>query len=223
MAPSSVNERVEPTRLRAIRGGASGSHPKPQSSDEELIAGIVQGDDRIALELYHRLLPVVERSLLRVFGRRETDHEDLVQTSFEQIVMTLSKQRYAGACSLKTWASTIAGNVALKALRSRIRRRKVLAPTLEPEAIEERHSLAPNAEQSASMRQDLERVRAELAQLAQPKAEALLLHDVLGHGPGPEHLLRRGVDECLLRECRPVVGGGVHVLSPSCVGWSSIR
>ena len=186
MSPGVVKRNGTPPRLRAIEGGssqtASGSAVPQQRSDAELVAGIVQGNERIAVELYHRLLPTVEGSLVRVFGRREAEHEDLVQASFEQIVLTLSKNRFAGACSLRTWASTIAANVALKALRSRIRRRRVLAPTLEPERIEERQSLAPDAERTTSMRRQLDEVRQHLAQMSPAKAEAVLLHDVLGHG-----------------------------------------
>ncbi len=178
-----MTNEAHPPRLRAIEGGAATSvRQKAPRSETELIEGIQRGDERIAVELYHRLLPAVEGSLLRVFGRREVDHEDLVQSSFEQIVLTLSTNRYAGACSLRTWASTIAANIALKSLRSRIRSRRVFSPSLEPERIEERHSLLPDAEQTASMRQRLGDVRRELARLSPSKAEAVLLHDVLGHG-----------------------------------------
>ena len=54
--------------------------------------------------------PLVSRfgvHLIEVLGRRESDHEDLVQMAFEQLILTLSRQSYAQACSLKTWASTV--------------------------------------------------------------------------------------------------------------------
>lgn len=168
--------------LRVLSGGARANASPPPLDDAALLVGIVQGDQRVAMEFYQRMLPSVEAALLRVLGRRESEHEDLVQTSFEQIVKTLSKQQFAGACSLKTWASTIAGNVALKSLRSRIRRRRVLATLWEPALIDERPSTAPDAEQSMGTRRQLDEVRQKLAQLAPNKAEAVLLHDVLGHG-----------------------------------------
>jgi len=68
----------------------------------------------------------VDHTLFRVFGRREVDHDDLVQTVFEQIVVTLSRRSYARACNLKTWASSIASHVGFNALRSRRRERRVL-------------------------------------------------------------------------------------------------
>jgi RNA polymerase sigma-70 factor (ECF subfamily) len=171
--------------LRAIEGtggSATRSEAATGSSDNELFEGIIQGDERRAVELYHRLLPSVEASLLRVLGRRETDHEDLVQTTFEQIIMTLSKRRYAQACSLKTWASSIAAHVALKSLRSRCRRRRVFNQSVEPDELLERHSSPDDVERTVTSRQRLELVREQLAQLSGPKAEAVLLHDVLGHG-----------------------------------------
>lgn len=168
--------------LRALPGGARRTGERPLLDDAALLEGIIQGDERIAVEFYHRLLPAVEGSLLRVLGCRESEHEDLVQSSFEQIVKTVSTKQYAAACSLKTWASTIAGNVALKSLRSRIRRRRVLAPTVEPSVLDERPSGAPDAEQNMGARRQLDELRLRLAQLAPNKAEAVLLHDVLGHG-----------------------------------------
>lgn len=152
------------------------------ASEAELIDGVVRGDERVAVELYHRLLPAIESSLLRVLGRRETDHEDLVQISFEQLIITLSRQRFAGACSLATWASSIAAHVALKSIRSRTRQRRVFNLHVEPHDVSERQRSDDDVEGSLASRQRLEQVRRALADLAPAKAEAVLLHDVLGHG-----------------------------------------
>jgi RNA polymerase sigma-70 factor (ECF subfamily) len=189
--------------LRAIPGGASPaespagsepavplrahSQPVPRGTalevdDEWLVDGIVSGDQTVAVELYRRLLPVVEATLLRVMGRRESDHEDLVQISFEQIILTLSERRYAQACSLKTWASTLAAHVALKALRSRIRQRRVFDLHVEAHEATQQYGGRDDVERSVSSKQELEVVRRELAALSPARAEAVLLHDVLGHG-----------------------------------------
>ena len=55
--------------LRAIEGGAAKTGPA--YTDSELFEGIASGDERIARELYRRLLPAVEGALYRVLGRRE--------------------------------------------------------------------------------------------------------------------------------------------------------
>jgi RNA polymerase sigma-70 factor (ECF subfamily) len=155
---------------------------RSEESERELFEGVLRGDERIAVELYHRLLPVIEASLLRVLGRREVDHEDLVQTAFEQLILTLARGSYAGACGLKTWASSIAAHVALKAIRSRYRQRRVFNPSVEPHEVTERQRSSDDVERTLVSRQQLENVRAALAELAPAKAEAVLLHDVLGHG-----------------------------------------
>jgi len=147
-----------------------------------LFQGIQRGDERIAVELYHRLLPAIEGSLLRVLGRRESDHEDLVQMAFEQLILTLSRQSYAQACSLKTWASSIAAHLALKSLRSRYRQRRVFNSSVAVHELAELDASGQDLERTLESRQSLERVREQLAQLAPAKAEAVLLHDVLGHG-----------------------------------------
>jgi RNA polymerase sigma-70 factor (ECF subfamily) len=188
--------RSQRAHLRAIPGGLAGSAGPASSgraggeteprraepSDESLVEGIIRGDEQVATDLYRRLLPVVEATLVRVLGQRESDHEDLVQISFEQIILTLSSRRYAQACSLKTWASTLTAHVALKSLRSRVRRRRVFNLHVEPEEVLQQVGGSEDVERSVSSRQELERVRRELAALAPAKAEAVLLHDVLGHG-----------------------------------------
>ena len=135
-----VSQPRKPFPLRVVHGSGDKSARRldPVASEAELIDGIVRGDERVAVELYHRLLPAIESSLLRVLGRRETDHEDLVQTSFEQLIITLSRQRFAGACSLATWASSIAAHVALKSIRSRTRQRRIFNQHVEPHELSER-------------------------------------------------------------------------------------
>jgi RNA polymerase sigma-70 factor (ECF subfamily) len=157
------------------------SGPAEESlSDAALIEGIIAGDERIATQLYHRLVTIVDRTLYRVFGRRELDHDDLVQGALEQIIQTLSERRFAGACSLNTWASTIASHVGLNALRARRRERRVLAG-----AVDEGAHVTPDSsrdpEHDLSIRDQIERARVHLAAMDPAKANTLFLHDVLGH------------------------------------------
>jgi RNA polymerase sigma-70 factor (ECF subfamily) len=161
-------------------GGAAAQRP-PAYTDEELFEGIANGDERIAAEIYRRLLPAVEAALYRILGRREPEHEDLVQSSFEQIISTLSQRRYAQACSLNTWASTLAAHVALKALRSRYRQRSVFNSKLEPDELEELASGEDDVEKTVGVRRDVERLRTLLSNLPPHQAEAVVLHDLMGH------------------------------------------
>jgi len=98
--------------------GATEGRGGPQG-DEALITAVARGDTRASEGLYDRLAGVVDHALFRVFGRREPDHDDLVQATFEQIVTTLARQRFGRACNLPSLACSIATNVGVDALRTR--------------------------------------------------------------------------------------------------------
>lgn len=166
--------RAEP-RFRVVEGGGTPDRAAGPS-DEEIVAAIASGDTRVAAALYDRVAVVVDRTMYRVFGRREHDHDDLVQTAFEQIVRSLAREKFAGACSLTTWASTLATHVGLNALRSRQRERKVVSRDVsEPPEPKSR-----DMEREIEARADLAKVREALAAMAPEKSETLFLHDVEG-------------------------------------------
>lgn len=163
--------------LHVVEGEAGGV----AASDEALIEAVIQGDDRIAADLYDRLVSVVDRTLYRVMGRREVDHEDLVQASFEQIVKTLTRNQFARACSLRTWAASVATRVALNALRARRRERAVLDRRETPEANESSNVAHDNPERDVVLRKEIDRLRSELSKMAPERAETVVLHEVLGY------------------------------------------
>jgi len=147
--------------------------------DEALILAVQRGDRQVASALYDRLIRVVDHTVYRVFGRREVDHDDLVQMVFEQIIVTLSRRSYARACNLRTWASSIASHVAFNALRSRRRERKVMDRDAPPDS--ETYAARGDAEREAVVRSELQVVRATLVDMKPQYAETVFLHDVLGH------------------------------------------
>jgi RNA polymerase sigma-70 factor, ECF subfamily len=163
--------------LRLIEAG--GPSAQTALSDEELIDAVQRGEHRVAAELYDRLVEVVDHTLFRVFGRREPDHDDLIQTTFEHIVRTLCRRSYARACNLRTWASTIASHVGFNALRARQRERRVIDRTL-PGSFEPPVASA-DGERASLARAELERLRQALSELKPEQAQTLFLHDVLGH------------------------------------------
>jgi RNA polymerase sigma-70 factor, ECF subfamily len=175
----SQSKRAVASRLRVIEGG--GSPAAAGLNDEQLVSAVQRGDSQVASLLYDRLLGAVDHALYRVFGRREHDHDDLVQAAFEQIVLTLSRQSYARACSLQTWASTIATHVAFNALRSRRRERRVFDRDPSTKTAESEPVSTADLERAAGARADLERVRSSLIQMKPERAETVFLHDVLGH------------------------------------------
>lgn len=144
--------------------------------ETRIIDAIVSGDARAARELFLYVVPSMDRSLLRVFGRREQDHDDFLQTALEQLVETLATHRFARACSLTSWASTIAARVGLAVLRRRYVERRVFQS--DPlQDVPGRDDL----ERQLMARSEIERVRWALAQVSLERARVLFLHDVEGH------------------------------------------
>jgi RNA polymerase sigma-70 factor, ECF subfamily len=175
-----VSRQRRGAALRVMPGeGAKGP------TDEELMAAVLAGDTRVADQIYSRLYDTVDRTLYRIFGRREADHEDLIQKAFEQIVITLVRGSFAGACSLKTWASSVTSRVAFNALRSRKRERKVFelsAASMPGDLLENRDSRGlKNLEGQTLARAELADLREALLRLNPSRASAVFLHDVLGH------------------------------------------
>lgn len=169
--------------LRLVRGGRTSERPVGPT-DEELCEAVAQGEQRTAALLYDRLIGVVDGTLCRIIGRREADHDDLVQSAFEQILLSLVRRRFAGRCSLASWAARIATNVGLNALRSRRRQRKVVDRRQDASEAPEPVAATATVEEQVVARRELERVRTHLAAMDERKATAVLLHDAFGHDLG---------------------------------------
>lgn len=163
--------------LRAVEKDSSA--PTRPLSDEDLIEAVVNGDTRAAGAIHDRLIDVIDHSLFRVLGRRDDDHDDLVQNCFEQVLRTLTGRAFAGNCSLRTWAGRITTNVALNTLRSRIRERRVFARGSDSN---EADVAAPiDSTNRTHARLELDRVRCVLAEMRASRSEVLILHDVHGY------------------------------------------
>jgi RNA polymerase sigma-70 factor (ECF subfamily) len=167
----------EPT-LRVVTG--SPSPPERGTSDEAVLAAFARRDRRAAEMVYEHLIGVVDATLYRVIGRRETDHDDLVQSTFEQIIVTLSRDRFAGGCTLRGWAASIACHVGLNAIRSRRRARRLFAATADAEVLASARAATTNPEAEALARTELHRLRAHLADMDPDRARTIVIHDVFG-------------------------------------------
>ena len=128
------------------------------------------------------LLPVVDAALRRVVTARDPEFEDLLQSVLEAVLAAMRKERFRGESSLSTWASAIARNVAIDALRSRSRERRVFASQEElEEAAAQSQSSSPSPELMADVRQQLSHYHEALQSLCLSKAQVVYLSDVLGH------------------------------------------
>jgi RNA polymerase sigma factor (sigma-70 family) len=171
-------------RLRVVQGGAGAgaSEERAESiSDDALVAALRCGEDQKAAILYDRLIRVVDGALVRILGRREQDHDDLVQSVFEQIIVAIHKNHFDGGTALRGWAASVACHVGLNALRSRVRERRVVDRARDGELEARRAGTSVDAEREAGARNELARVCEELTALSREKATAVLLFDVFGH------------------------------------------
>jgi RNA polymerase sigma factor (sigma-70 family) len=133
--------------------------------------------------VHGRLLPVVDAALRRVLGSKDQEYEDLLQSSLEAVLVATRKERFRGDSLQSTWASRIARNVAIDALRARARERRVFAFEADMEDVAARsHSNEPSPEKAADVRQQLARYHDTLGRLCEKKAQVVYLYDVLGHG-----------------------------------------
>ena len=173
---------TEPSRLRVVEGGADGN--AREMSDADLIDAFERGEGHACEKLYDRLVGVVEGTLYRVLGRRDDAHDDLVQAAFEQIVLTLSKRRFARACSLPSWAASVTTHVAFNTIRARTRERRVVDRGRDGEYEARSRGTSLDVEREASVRQALHRVRFHLADMNRDRATTVFLHDVMGPRAG---------------------------------------
>jgi len=138
------------------------------------VAAVRRGDQRVTAEFYARLRGPIDRALLRVFGRREQDHEDFVQITLEQVVDSIALKRFRNQCSLATWGALIGSRVALAEIRRRSRRGPHEQPLPQlAGAVDEQRRL--------QARQVLRAVRRALASLGRRCADVVYLTDVEGY------------------------------------------
>jgi RNA polymerase sigma-70 factor, ECF subfamily len=167
------------TLLRVVPRVAD-AEPGPVS-DHEIIEAFERGESGYGELLYDRLIGVVEGTLYRMLGRYEPDHEDLVQSAFEQIVLTLASRRFARACSLKSWAAAVTCNLALNTLRTRGTERKVFDRQFDGASVAVTTPGVQDPEREAGVRRELHALRDTLARMSPKLAQTVVLHDALGH------------------------------------------
>jgi RNA polymerase sigma-70 factor (ECF subfamily) len=163
-------------KLVDARRDSEGAMPTtPSAEDMQLVATVRAADPGAAEALYERMRPTVGRTLNRLLGRNDPEHQDLSQQTMVEVVRTID--RYRGDGPLDAWISTVAAHVVYKYMRHRAVERRVLADVLllEPGA-------ADDAADRAALRSTIDRVCEHVASIDPGRAWAFLLHDVHGHG-----------------------------------------
>lgn len=166
--------------LRLVRGGVAAELPPPRApmpsfDDSELLRAMNAGDVGAATAFHDRIRPQIDRTLYRLLGRRDSDHEDLAQLALIELVYTI--ERFRGDCSLDSWVSTITAHVAYKQIRRRKTERRIFSGA-EAEAMPA--SVRGHAGQVMA-RDLMVRVMRQLDDMDEAKSWTYLLHDVAGY------------------------------------------
>jgi len=165
--------------LRLLRGDADAKKGARQEatglSDQQLVAAVAAGDDRVASALCVRVTPQIDRTIRRLLGRFDSDHEDISQLCLVEIINTIG--RYRGDCALDRWVQSVTAHVVFKHLRRRKLERRIFTNLLADDA----HAGPVNLDRAAITRALLSRIATHLDELAAPRAWAFLLHDALGY------------------------------------------
>src|SRR5438105_2263681 len=115
-----------PPHLRLVRpeqpGEPSPQQVEPRQSDTErrrpalddgqLVAALIAGDTSAAGAFYDRARPVVDRSIFRILGRRDRDHDDLAQMAMIELIGSI--ERFRGDCPLDGWIATVTAHTVFK-------------------------------------------------------------------------------------------------------------
>jgi RNA polymerase sigma-70 factor (ECF subfamily) len=142
--------------------------------DVQLVAAVRAGDGRAAETLYERSRPIIERTLRKLLGRSDPEHQDLFQQAMIEIVRTID--RYRGECPLDGWIATLAAHIVFKDIRHRKVERRVFSDGVPHEPVA--HDQPAHR---AVLRSTINRVREHLAGMEPGRAWAFLLHDLHGY------------------------------------------
>jgi RNA polymerase sigma-70 factor (ECF subfamily) len=151
--------------------------PAPSFDDAELLAALRRGDASAAVAFHDRVRPQVDRTIGRLLGRRDSDHEDMAQMALIELIYTIGS--YRGECSLDTWTSTLTAHIVYKHLRRRQTERHLFARILDRDDIPVAAPVSTGRE--AMSRSAVARVAEHLDKIESNRAWTFVLHDTLGY------------------------------------------
>jgi len=145
------------------------------ADDTTLLSGLKARDPSASAAFYARVRPILDRTLARLLGARDSEYEDVAQRALYELVSTID--RFRGECPLEAWASIVTARVAYRTIRRRRAERRLFVDEQPPDI-----SLATRSHSGAvAARQAIERVRAELTRMNPDRVWTFLLHDVYGY------------------------------------------
>ena len=142
--------------LKLIPGRSGGEARNRRLDDVQLLSALRSNAPEAAAALYERSRVVIDRTLRRLLGRSDPDHQDLFQQTMMEIVRTID--RYRGECPLDAWIATLAAHIAYKHIRHRKVERRYMTDALPPEPV-----AADRPAHRVALRSTIDRVREHLA------------------------------------------------------------
>jgi RNA polymerase sigma-70 factor (ECF subfamily) len=152
------------------------SAPDPSLDDIELLTALRASDPTAATAFHDRAKPQIDRTILRLLGRRDNDHDDLAQLAMIELVYAIDKFR--GDCSLDSWISMLTARVVYKQLRRRKLERRTFG-AIDPEMTTV--TSGRKTERDAMAKSMMTRIATHLEGMEEQKAWTFLLHDVRGY------------------------------------------
>jgi RNA polymerase sigma-70 factor, ECF subfamily len=150
----------------------------PLLDDSEMLAAIARGDESAVGALHDRTRPQIDRTIVRLLGRNDVDHDDIAQVAVIELVRSLT--RFRGECSLDTWTARITAHTVYKEIRRRRMERRFFDRGVDS-SCETVGPASDDVEQAITLRSALGRVRVHLDALDENKSWTVLLHDVCGY------------------------------------------
>jgi len=179
-----ISPRKNPPTLRLVPTGTAGgpaldetTRPDRTALDTQLIAAVRRGDVGSAATLHDRVRAQVDRTLRRLLGHGDSDHQDLAQTTLIELIYTLDK--YRGECSLDTWTSTLTAHIVYNHLRRRRTERQLFSSMLDTDDFTAASRHATGRETMG--RSAVKRVAGHLDKLDPSRAWTFILHDAFGY------------------------------------------
>jgi RNA polymerase sigma-70 factor (ECF subfamily) len=174
-----LRARTETSHLRLVGDSPAAPGPRapipPALDDVQLVAALRDGDPSAAASFHDRARPVVDRTVHRLIGRHDPDHDDLAQMALIELIGSID--RFRGECALDGWIATVTAHTVYKHLRRRKTESRIFGPDdgLDRDA----GMLAPDRQRA--LRGAVAKIRAHLGVLESNKAWTFLLHDVCGY------------------------------------------
>jgi RNA polymerase sigma-70 factor (ECF subfamily) len=131
-------------------------------------------------DLIERAWPVVTRVVRRTLGAADVEAEDICQAVLERLLGARAED--VPPDRVAAWAGGVARNVAIDALRARVRDRRTLVRGEDENSAGAAYSVDP--ERLTLARERLLRYASAVASLGGGQAEVVYMHDVLGHDLG---------------------------------------